>query len=173
MQIPTYTYNTYLYRHTYWYLQYLHIPAKPTYTYVYCNTYIYIQYLQIHIIPTHTVIPTYTYNTYIYMQYLDILTYLHIPEIPTDTYIYLRITVYTYRYMLIHAHLWSYLQNTCRYMLIHAHTCIYPSTRTWNCHISATSYPFETSQRTVLTTVSERLIWHRAARAGPHQHAAD
>ena len=159
MQIPTYTYNTYLYRHTYLYLQYLHIPAKPTYTYVYCYTYIYIQYLQIHIIPTHTAIPTYTYNTYIYMQYLDILTYLHIPVIPTDTYIYLRITVYTYRYMLIHAHLWSYLQNTCRYMLIHAHTCIYPTTRTWNCHISATSYPFETSQRTVLTTVSDRQIW--------------
>ena len=100
----TYIYIQYLLIQTYLqYLQYLHIFAKPTYTYVYCNTYIYIQYLQIHIIPTHTVIPTYTYNTYIYMQYLDILTYLHIPVIPTDTNKYLRITVYTYRYMLIHA----------------------------------------------------------------------
>ena len=97
---------------------------------IHADTYTYIQYLHIQtylLIPT---IPAHTCKTYIYMQYLDILTYLHIPVIPTDTYIYLRITVYTYRYMLIHAHLRSYLQNTCRYMLIHAHTCIYPTTRT-------------------------------------------
>ena len=46
MQIPTHTYNTYTYRHTYLYLQYLLIPAKPS---------------------TYTVIPTYTYNTYRYI----------------------------------------------------------------------------------------------------------
>ena len=159
MQIPTHTYNTYTYRHTYLYLQYLLIPAIPTHTYLYYYTYIYVQYLHIHAIPTDTVIPTYTYNTYIYMQYLDILTYLHIPAIPTYTYIYLLITVYTFRYMQIRVHLCIYLYNTFRYMLIHAHTCLYPTTRTWNCHISATSYPFETGQRTVLTTVSDRQIW--------------
>jgi hypothetical protein len=56
------------------------------------------------------------------------------------------IPTHTYIYLCIHAHIREYLH-------IHAHTCTYPTPPTWNGHISATSEPFDQSQRTALTTV--------------------
>ncbi len=61
------------------------------------------------------------------------------------------IPTHTYTYLHIHAH-------TCIYLHIHAHTCTYPTTPTWNGHISATSEPFDQSQRTDWITARFRQI---------------
>jgi hypothetical protein len=84
----------------------------------------------------------------IYMQYQCIPTH----TCHTCTY---------QRYMLmhaLHAYICTYMQYTliAAYMHIHGHTCDKQTPQTWNGHISATNYPFETSQR---TEVTNELCW--------------
>ncbi len=61
------------------------------------------------------------------------------------------IPTHTYTYLYIHAY-------TCIYLHIHAHTCTYPTPPTWKGHISATSEPFDQSQRTDWITAHFRQI---------------
>ena len=96
----------------------------------------------------HLHIPTIPIHTYKYLLIVTYLQYLHIPTIPSDT---VPIPAYTYAYLDI-------LNDTCSYIMIPAHKCICPTPQTWNRHILATRAPFNTSQRTDLTTIRLRQI---------------
>ncbi len=136
----------------------------PIYT---CNICTYAIYVQSDIPSTHA----YTCNTCTWWHTYIYMLYMHIHAIPihTDTYMPYRLIPAIHAHACMHCvHIHVHTCNTRATLIvacmhIHPHTCTYmhihnPTPQTWNGHISTTTYPIETSQRTDLIAVSGRQI---------------